>query len=123
MVTDLRLWLKDAIAETIAGLHDLQIALVELATENRRVVMPGYTHLQRAQPVLLAHHLLAYFEMFERDIGRFADCYARTDVMPLGSRRAGRRAVSNRPRDGGARARVLRRSRRTASTPSPTATS
>ena len=47
--------------------------------------MPGYTHLQRAQPVLLAHHLLAYFEMFERDIGRFADCYARTDVMPLGS--------------------------------------
>jgi argininosuccinate lyase len=47
--------------------------------------MPGYTHLQRAQPVLLAHHLLAYFEMFERDIGRFADCYARTDVMGLGS--------------------------------------
>ena len=85
VVTDLRLWLKTAIAETIAGLHDLEHALVELATENRRVVMPGYTHLQRAQPVLLAHHLLAYFEMFERDIGRFADCYARTDVMGLGS--------------------------------------
>ncbi|HXH22976.1 MAG TPA: argininosuccinate lyase [Dehalococcoidia bacterium] len=85
VVTDLRLWLKTAIAETIAALHDLERALVEVATENRRVVMPGYTHLQRAQPVLLAHHLLAYFEMFERDIGRFADCYARTDVMGLGS--------------------------------------
>jgi argininosuccinate lyase len=85
VATDLRLWLKEAVAETIAALHDLQISLVELAAANRRVVMPGYTHLQRAQPVLLAHHLLAYFEMFERDIGRFADCYARTDVMPLGS--------------------------------------
>jgi argininosuccinate lyase len=85
VVTDLRLWLKTAIAETITGLHDLEHSLVELATANRRVVMPGYTHLQRAQPVLLAHHLLAYFEMFERDIGRFADCYARTDVMGLGS--------------------------------------
>ena len=85
VVTDLRLWLKEAIAESIASLHDMQIALVELASENRRVVLPGYTHLQRAQPVLLAHHLLAYFEMLERDIGRMADCYARADVLPLGS--------------------------------------
>jgi argininosuccinate lyase len=85
VVTDLRLWLKEGIAESIASLHDIQIALVELAHENRRVVLPGYTHLQRAQPVLLAHHLLAYFEMFERDIGRMADCYARADVLPLGS--------------------------------------
>jgi argininosuccinate lyase len=85
VVTDLRLWLKEAIAESIASLHDLQIALVEVAGANRRVVLPGYTHLQRAQPVLLAHHLLAYFEMFERDIGRMADCYARADVLPLGS--------------------------------------
>ena len=85
VVTDLRLWLKEAIAETIASLHDIQIALVELASENRRVILPGYTHLQRAQPVLVAHHLLAYFEMFERDIGRMADCYARADVLPLGS--------------------------------------
>jgi argininosuccinate lyase len=85
VVTDLRLWLKEAIAESIASVHDLQIALVELAAENRRVVIPGYTHLQRAQPVLVAHHLLAYFEMFERDIGRLADCYARSDVLPLGS--------------------------------------
>jgi argininosuccinate lyase len=85
VVTDLRLWLKEAIAETIACLHDLQISLVEVASLNRRAVLPGYTHLQRAQPVLVAHHLLAYFEMFERDIGRFADCYARADVLPLGS--------------------------------------
>jgi argininosuccinate lyase len=85
VVTDLRLWTKEAVAETIASLHDLQISLVEHASVNRRVVMPGYTHLQRAQPVLLAHHLLAYFEMFERDIGRMADCYARADVLPLGS--------------------------------------
>jgi argininosuccinate lyase len=85
VVTDLRMWLKEAVAESIASLHDLQIALVDLASQNRRVVMPGYTHMQRAQPVLLAHHLMAYFEMFERDIGRLADCYARTDVLPLGS--------------------------------------
>jgi argininosuccinate lyase len=85
VVTDLRLWIKEAIAESIASLHDMQIALVELASENRRVILPGYTHLQRAQPVLVAHHLLAYFEMFERDIGRMADCYARADVLPLGS--------------------------------------
>ena len=85
VVTDLKLWMKEAIAESIASLHDMQIALVELASENRRVVLPGYTHLQRAQPVLLSHHLLAYFEMLERDIGRMADCYARADVLPLGS--------------------------------------
>jgi argininosuccinate lyase len=85
VVTDVRLWTKWAIGEAVEGLHGLQTALLDLATENRRVVLPGYTHLQRAQPVLLAHHLLAYFEMFERDIGRLADCYARTDVLPLGS--------------------------------------
>ncbi len=85
VATDLRIWTKEAIAETIASLHDLETSLVELAERNRRVVMPGYTHLQRAQPVLLAHHLLAYFEMFERDIGRCTDCYMRANVMPLGS--------------------------------------
>jgi argininosuccinate lyase len=85
VATDIRLWVKDAIGETIANLHDLQTMLVDLADRERKTVMPGYTHLQRAQPVLLSHHLLAYFEMFERDIGRFADCYARTDVLPLGS--------------------------------------
>jgi len=85
VATDLRLWLKEAVAETIASLHDFQTSLVDVADRERRAVLPGYTHLQRAQPVLLAHHMLAYFEMLERDIGRFADCYARADVLPLGS--------------------------------------
>ena len=85
VVTDLRLWFKEAVEDTVAALHDLQISLVEVAAANRRAILPGYTHLQRAQPVLLAHHLLAYFEMFERDIGRFMDAYDRADVLPLGS--------------------------------------
>ena len=85
VVTDLRLWVMTAIGETIGNLHDLQTMLIDVAARERRTVMPGYTHLQRAQPVLLSHHLLAYFEMYERDIGRFADAYARTDVLPLGS--------------------------------------
>jgi len=82
---DLRLFLKEAIAETRKGLRGLQRALLDLAEANKTVVMPGYTHLQPAQPVLLAHHLLAYFEMLQRDIERFDDCLRRTDVMPLGS--------------------------------------
>ncbi|MCH7732136.1 MAG: hypothetical protein IIB44_06415, partial [Candidatus Marinimicrobia bacterium] len=63
----------------------LQEALIALAEANKGVIIPGYTHLQPAQPVLLAHHLLAYFEMLQRDIGRFNCCLKRTDVMPLGS--------------------------------------
>ena len=82
---DLRLFAKDAIASTLGGLKEFQRALIDLAEANKEVVMPGYTHLQSAQPVLLAHHLLAYFEMLQRDIGRFRDCLKRTDVMPLGS--------------------------------------
>jgi argininosuccinate lyase len=82
---DMRLFTKEAISETIARLKGLQHALVDLAEANKGVSMPGYTHLQRAQPVLLAHHLLAYFEMFQRDIERFQQCLERTDVMPLGS--------------------------------------
>ena len=82
---DLRLFTKEAISETLAGLRELQRALINLAEANKSAVMPGYTHLQSAQPVLLAHHLLAYFEMFQRDIDRFSDCLRRTDVMPLGS--------------------------------------
>lgn len=85
VATDMRLWLKEAIAETVASLHELQVALVETAARHRRVIVPGYTHLQRAQPVLLAHYLLAFFEMLERDVGRLADCYARADVLPLGA--------------------------------------
>lgn len=82
---DMRLFTKEAISETLANLKHLQQSLVELAEENKDVIMPGYTHLQLAQPVLLAHHLLAYFEMFQRDVERFGDALKRTDVMPLGS--------------------------------------
>ncbi|MFC2056817.1 argininosuccinate lyase [Chloroflexota bacterium] len=82
---DLRLFTKEAISDTLLSLRKFQQVLVNLAEANKDVVMPGYTHLQRAQPVLLAHHLLAYFEMLQRDIDRFSDCLKRTDVMPLGS--------------------------------------
>ncbi len=85
VATDLRLYLKDAIGGVLAALRRLQGALLDLAEANRRVIMPGYTHLQRAQPVLFAHHLLAYFEMFDRDVGRFQDCLQRADVLPLGA--------------------------------------
>jgi len=82
---DLRLYAKEAISETLGKLRQFQQALVSLAEANQDVVMPGYTHLQPAQPVLLAHHLLAYFEMLQRDVDRFRECLKRTDVMPLGS--------------------------------------
>jgi len=82
---DLRLFTKEAISSTLVKLREFQQALISLAEANRGVIMPGYTHLQPAQPVLLAHHLLAYFEMLQRDADRFSDCLKRTDVMPLGS--------------------------------------
>jgi argininosuccinate lyase len=82
---DLRLFTKEAIAGTISRLREFQQALIDLAEANKDLVMPGYTHLQSAQPVLLAHHLLAYFEMLQRDITRFGDCLKRVDFLPLGS--------------------------------------
>ncbi|MBI2846369.1 MAG: argininosuccinate lyase [Chloroflexi bacterium] len=82
---DMRLYLKRAITETVGRLRGFQKALLELAEANKSVVMPGYTHLQRAQPVLFTHHLLAYFEMAQRDVERFLDCLKRVDVLPLGS--------------------------------------
>ncbi|MFC1933776.1 argininosuccinate lyase [Chloroflexota bacterium] len=82
---DMRLFTRETITDTLLGLKEFQQALVNLAEANKDVVMPGYTHLQRAQPVLLVHHLLAYFEMLQRDTDRFNDCLKRTDVMPLGS--------------------------------------
>jgi argininosuccinate lyase len=82
---DMRLFIKQAISDTIGLIRGFQKALLDLAEANSSVVMPGYTHLQVAQPVLFAHHLLAYFEMLERDIARFNDCLKRADVMPLGS--------------------------------------
>ncbi len=82
---DMRLFTKEAINDTLLAIKTLQQALISLAKANKDVIMPAYTHLQRAQPVLFAHHLLAYFEMFQRDVERFSDCLKRTDVMPLGS--------------------------------------
>lgn len=82
---DMRLWLRDEIDLLAGELKDLQRALVELGQANSTVIIPGYTHLQRAQPVFFAHHLLAYVEMFARDASRLADCRRRTNVCPLGS--------------------------------------
>jgi argininosuccinate lyase len=82
---DMRLYVKKAVIDTQFGIRELQKTLVKQAENNQTLVMPGYTHLQLAQPVLLAHHLLAYYEMLERDYARFEDCFKRADVMPLGS--------------------------------------
>ncbi len=82
---DMRLYARRTIALTVRQILHLQETLVRLANGWHGVILPGYTHLQRAQPVLLSHHLLAYFEMLQRDAGRLVDCYARTDVSPLGS--------------------------------------
>ena len=82
---DMRLFTKEAISNTLVKIKEFQQALIGLAEANNSVVMPGYTHLQLAQPVLLAHHLLAYFEMLQRDVDRFGDCLKHADVMPLGS--------------------------------------
>jgi len=82
---DMRLFVKEAISETVSGLKDFQLALLDVAEANKAAIMPGYTHLQQAQPLLFAHHLLAYFEMLQRDVTRFQDCLKRTDILPLGS--------------------------------------
>jgi argininosuccinate lyase len=82
---DLRLYVKAEIGKISLGLRTLQTAFLSLAEQHRDVVMPGYTHLQRAQPIFFAHYLLAQIEAFERDTDRLRDCLARTDVLPLGS--------------------------------------
>lgn len=82
---DMRLWLREEIDALLEEVRDLQRALVELGEQNLTVVIPGYTHLQRAQPVFLAHHLLAYVEMLARDAERLADGRKRVNVCPLGS--------------------------------------
>ena len=82
---DIRLYLRDEILEVVQGIKDFQRALASKAEEYKKTILPGYTHLQRAQPVLFAHQLLAYAEMLDRDIGRLTDCRERLDVMPLGA--------------------------------------
>jgi argininosuccinate lyase len=85
VATDLRLWLREEIDRITIALRSTQQALLDLAEANRAAVMPGYTHLQRAQPVLFAHWCLAYFEMLARDRERLADVRTRVNVLPLGS--------------------------------------
>ncbi len=82
---DFRLFLKDEIPAVIALIRALRGALLDVASEHVDTVMPGYTHMQRAQPVSLAHHILAYVDMLDRDRERFSQALARTDVMPLGA--------------------------------------
>ncbi len=82
---DVRMYLRKETLNTVKRLIMLQKVIVELAKAHIDVVLPGYTHLQRAQPILLSHHLMAYYEMFSRDAGRFEDCLKRINVMPLGS--------------------------------------
>ncbi|KAL7083577.1 hypothetical protein ACP275_14G172900 [Erythranthe tilingii] len=83
--TDFRLWCRDAIDAIVLRIKHLQAAMVNLALKNEGLIVPGYTHLQRAQPVLLAHLLLAYVEQLERDASRLLDCRARMNFCPLGA--------------------------------------
>jgi len=82
---DTRLWCRSALEDILGLLRGCQRALVQKAAENRQIIIPGFTHLQHAQPVLLGHVLLAYAEMLERDRGRLADCLKRLNVSPLGA--------------------------------------
>ena len=101
---DFRLYLKNAITDLKEDVIALEEVLLEKANENIDTIMPGYTHLQKAQPITFAHHILAYAEMFKRDYGRLTDCYKRLDEMPLG---AGALATSTYPIDRDAVARDL----------------
>ena len=82
---DTHLFVRHAVVDVMAHIRTLQQALTESAAQHRDVIMPGYTHLQRAQPILFSHHLMAYFGMLARDFERFQGVYARTDIMPLGA--------------------------------------
>jgi argininosuccinate lyase len=93
---DVRLYLRDEIRLILDGIRHLQRTLIDLADRHLDVIMPGYTHLQRAQPVRLSHHLLAYDEMLERDHQRFTECLTRINVLPLG---AGALATTTYPID------------------------
>jgi argininosuccinate lyase len=85
VATDVRLWLRGEIDEVVGGIERLQHALIDLAEREADTILPGFTHLQTAQPVTFGHHMLAWFEMLTRDRERFADCRKRVNVMPLGA--------------------------------------
>ncbi|WP_236701638.1 argininosuccinate lyase, partial [Sphingomonas sp. Leaf30] len=85
VATDFRLWVRDAIDQVLAALGGVQAALLVRAEEHAASVMPGFTHLQSAQPVTLGHHLMAYHAMIARDVSRFADARVRMNRSPLGS--------------------------------------
>jgi argininosuccinate lyase len=85
VATDVKLWVRSAIEEIDGRLLDLQRALLEAAQRDRDLILPGYTHMQRAQPVLAAHYFLAYLEKFQRDRERLADCRKRVNILPLGA--------------------------------------
>lgn len=82
---DIRMYLRDEIDEISGELESLKRAVLNIAEANLETIMPGYTHLQKAQPITLAHHMMAYYEMFRRDSARLSDCRTRLNIMPLGS--------------------------------------
>jgi len=82
---DTHMYMKTAVLTIARLIHEMEQSIVEVAAANKEVILPGYTHLQRAQPVLLSHHLLAYFQMLSRDFDRLAGVWQRSDIMPLGS--------------------------------------
>lgn len=82
---DIRMYLRDEIDEIAKDIENLKSAILDIAEKNLETIMPGYTHLQKAQPITLAHHMMAYYEMFRRDGDRLKDCRRRLNVMPLGS--------------------------------------
>lgn len=82
---DIRLYLRDEIISIREMIITLEQTIIKISEDNVDTIMPGYTHLQRAQPITFAHHMMAYFEMFKRDLGRLEDCSSRMNVLPLGS--------------------------------------
>ncbi|MEL6710701.1 MAG: argininosuccinate lyase [Pseudomonadota bacterium] len=85
VATDIRLWLRDEIQSIITAVKQVQQAILDLAERETDTILPGFTHLQTAQPVTFGHHMLAWFEMLQRDVSRLTDCVARMNYMPLGA--------------------------------------
>lgn len=85
VATDIRLWLRATCDAAIAGITKLQLSILDLAEQHAETIMPGFTHLQVAQPITFGHHLLAYYEMLKRDASRFVDCRKRLNQLPLGA--------------------------------------